>query len=210
LREDIFLPPSEVEQPNLTGEQLASLRAYEAEVRQAIGTSAEMEMLIRAYRDGNRPVPKVGDPLPAGISLPKFLVVAAKRDNQWYQAHISKELPDGKVSLRFSGSRFDATLPRSDLRLPPPQVKQPNVASPFAAEATAAGRAAMVTATEFRTWTDSSGTFKIEARFVEHLGESIRLVRKDGKEIVVLLARLSESDRQFAGQLAKPTNPFNP
>jgi hypothetical protein len=210
LREDIFLPPPEVEQPNLTGEQVASLRAYEAEVRQAIGGSAEIETLIRAYRDGNQPVPKVGDPLPAGISLPKFLVVAAKRDNQWYQAHISKELPDGKVSLRFSGSRFDATLPRSDLRLPPPQVKQPNVASPFAAEAITAGRAATVTAAEFRTWTDSSGTFKIEAKLVEHLGESIRLVRKDGKEITVPLARLSEADRQYATRLAKPTNPFGP
>jgi hypothetical protein len=207
LREDMFLPPPEVEQPNLTQEQIASLRAYEAEVRRSIGDSAELETLIRAYRDGKQPVPKVGEPLPAGVTLPKFLVVAAKRDNQWYQAHISGELPDGRVSLRFSGERFDAKLPRADLRLPPSEVKQPNVDSPFDTTTPAAVSSATA-ASQFRTWTDASGAFQIEARLIEHLGESVRLVRKDGKEIVVPLARLSEADRQYAATATKAENPF--
>jgi hypothetical protein len=160
----MFLPPPEVEQPNLTQEQLASVRAYEAEVRGSIANSAELETLIRAYRDGKQPVPKVGEPPPAGVTLPKFLVVAAKRDNQWYQAHISGELPDGRVSLRFSGERFDAKLPRADVRLPPPEVKQPNVASPFATATPAAVSSATTAAPQFRTWTDVSGAFQIEAR----------------------------------------------
>jgi len=208
LREDIFLPPPEVEQPNLTKEQLASVRAYEADVRRSIANSAELETLIRAYRDGKQPVPKVGEPLPAGVTLPKFLVVAAKRDNQWYQAHISGELPDGRVSLRFSGERFDAKLPRADLRLPPPEVKQPNVASPFDTTTPAAVSPAASASPQFRTWSDASGAFQIEARLIEHLGESVRLVRKDGKEIVVPLARLSEADRQYVATAAKAENPF--
>jgi hypothetical protein len=184
------------------------VRAYEAEVRRSIANSAERETLIRAYRDGKQLVPKVGEPLPAGVTLPKFLVVAAKRDNQWYQAHISGELPDGRVSLRFSGERFDAKLPRADLRLPPPEVKQPNVASPFDTTTPAAVSPAASASPQFRTWSDASGAFQIEAKLIEHLGESVRLVRKDGKEVVVPLARLSEADRQYAATATKAENPF--
>jgi hypothetical protein len=64
------------------------VRAYEAEVRRSIANSAETETLIRAYRDGKQPAPKVGEPLPAGVTLPKFLVVAAKRDNRAVYHHV--------------------------------------------------------------------------------------------------------------------------
>jgi hypothetical protein len=212
LREDMFLAPPEVEQPNLTPDQVAALRAYEAGLRQSIGDSPETEAVIRAYRDGDQPVPKVGEPLPAGVSLPKYLVVAAKKGNQWYQAHFHSELPDGKLSVRFSGSRFDDKLPRTDVRLPPPEVKQPNVASPFGSASSptvSTGTAGTPAAGEFRTWSDATGTFKIEAKLVEHLGESVRLVRKDGKEVVVPLSRLSAADRQHAAAI-QATNPFDP
>ena len=124
------------------------------------------------------------------------------------EAHISGELPDGRVSLRFSGERFDAKLPRADLRLPPPEVKQPNVASPFDTTTPAAVSPAASASLQFRTWSDASGAFQIEAKLIEHLGESVRLVRKDGKEVVVPLARLSEADRQYAATATKAENPF--
>ena len=107
-------------------------QAFEQRIKQELESSADgpeaTERLIRSYRDGTLPVLKVGDPVPNDLSLPKFMVVAAKKpDGQWYQAHISGVQPDGKVSIRFSCDRADSTVARSDLRLPPAEVKAPNL-----------------------------------------------------------------------------------
>ena len=53
-----------------------------------------------------------------------------------------------------------------------------------------------------RTWTDTSGKFRIRATLVERIGENVRLKKSDGKEISVPLARLSETDRKWLQQWA--------
>jgi hypothetical protein len=213
LREDMFLPPPEVDQPKLSQEQRAALDGYRGRVQSSLGSSpAEIqanEQLNRAYRDTKTPLPKTGSPLPEGVRLPKFFVVAAQKDDgQWYQAHVHEELPDGRFSLRFSGERWDAKLPRTKLRLPPPEVASPNnppVVSSGAAVASSASP-------EFRTWTDSSGKFRVQAKFVADEGGNVRLVREDGKEFTVPAARLSAADRQYLQSLrtANSDNPFPP
>ena len=58
----------------------------------------------------------------------------------------------------------------------------------------------------YRTWTDSTGKHQVEAAFVCFDGGKVRLKKKDGKEIAVPLARLSEPDQEFAKkQLAEPS-----
>ena len=55
-----------------------------------------------------------------------------------------------------------------------------------------------------RTWTDASGTFKIEATLVEVKktddGLQAQLVKADGKRMAILLSQLSESDATLAKQ----------
>jgi hypothetical protein len=64
----------------------------------------------------------------------------------------------------------------------------------------------------FRTWTDTTGQFSIEAKFVGEDGDKVRLVNKDGKELKVPLAKLRESDRKHVESLRGPAavNPFAP
>lgn len=49
----------------------------------------------------------------------------------------------------------------------------------------------------FRTWSDASGSFKLEAQLVKQTGDSVTLRRKDGKEVTLPLVKLSKSDQEF-------------
>jgi uncharacterized protein (TIGR03067 family) len=55
-----------------------------------------------------------------------------------------------------------------------------------------------------RTWRDSSGQFQIEARFVRIAGDSVVLLRNDGVEISVPVAKLSAADQAFVRTKATP------
>ncbi len=54
-----------------------------------------------------------------------------------------------------------------------------------------------------REWSDSSGSFKVEASFVRLEDKTAVLKRKDGKEVKVPLSRLSPEDRELAESFAK-------
>lgn len=49
----------------------------------------------------------------------------------------------------------------------------------------------------FRTWSDASGSFKLDAQLVKFAGDSVTLRRKDGKELTLPLTKLSKSDQEF-------------
>ena len=61
-----------------------------------------------------------------------------------------------------------------------------------------------------RTWTDASGSFKIEAELVEVLetddGLEARLKKPDGQEMVILLSQLQESDAALATDFFNAAN----
>jgi len=52
-------------------------------------------------------------------------------------------------------------------------------------------------ADDFRTWSDASGKFKIEAKFVAVEDEKAILLNKEGKRLAIPLAKLSEKDRGY-------------
>ena len=63
-------------------------------------------------------------------------------------------------------------------------------------------------AQEMRTWTDATGKFKVQAKFVEMTDGKVTLERADGKRVVVPLTKLSEADRKYVAQLGGEENPF--
>jgi hypothetical protein len=90
---------------------------------------------------------------------------------------------------------------------------QPNVPLPGATPARGGAQAAAANAAPaFRTWTDATGKFSIEAKFVGEDGDAVRLVKQDGTELKVPLAKLSESDRKYVESRRGPAavNPFAP
>lgn len=50
---------------------------------------------------------------------------------------------------------------------------------------------------EIREWTDSTGRFKIRARFVSYALGKLKLAKEDGSEIELQIDRLSEEDQAF-------------
>lgn len=63
-------------------------------------------------------------------------------------------------------------------------------------------------AQEMRTWTDATGKYKVQAKFVELVEGKVTLERADGKRVVVPLDRLSEADRKYVADLGGQKNPF--
>ena len=61
-----------------------------------------------------------------------------------------------------------------------------------------------------RTWTDSTGTYKIEGEFVKLSDGKVEIRRDDGKLIRIPLDKLSEDDRKFARKAAKPAGDETP
>lgn len=53
---------------------------------------------------------------------------------------------------------------------------------------------------EYRTWTDSTGRFKVEAKFVEFVGGKVRLLTRDGKTLNLPLEKLSTEDQAQVNQ----------
>ena len=152
------------------------------------------------------PVKELGPAVTDQTPLPPGLILAARRHSSWYAAKVLGELSDGRIQVQFQKVPWKEDLARADLRLAPPEVEQPNV-DPAQLSGKTSGPPA---GQGFRTWADDSGTFTIQAKYAGIDGQNIRLVREDGKEIKVPLARLSEADRQHVEKLrlAQPTNPF--
>ncbi|OAI57739.1 hypothetical protein AYO49_06425, partial [Verrucomicrobiaceae bacterium SCGC AG-212-N21] len=63
-----------------------------------------------------------------------------------------------------------------------------------------------------RTWSDASGSFRIEADIVRILDREVLLKTKDGREVKVAIAKLSAGDQKFladqARATAKPADPM--
>lgn len=53
---------------------------------------------------------------------------------------------------------------------------------------------------EFRTWTDSTGTHKVEAAFVDIKDGQVRLKKKDGNILTIALDKLSDGDREVVAK----------
>lgn len=54
-----------------------------------------------------------------------------------------------------------------------------------------------------RTWTDSTGKYKVEAEFVDFQDGSVRLRKTDGKMIALPLKKLSAADQRFVTHLTR-------
>ena len=152
------------------------------------------------------PLKEMGPPVTGQTPLPPGLIVAALRHGGWYAAKVLGELNDGRIQVQYQKVPWKAELARADIRLAPPEVEQPNVDPAPLSGKTSGGSEGQA----FRTWTDDSGTFTLQAKYAGIEGENVRLVREDGKEIKVPLERLGKADRQHVEKLrsAKPSNPF--
>jgi hypothetical protein len=116
---------------------------------------------------------------------------------EWQKGRVLRVMPDGKslqVRAIINNRPQAGVVPLEDVR-------------PVGGEAPANKTAAPPPVV--RTWSDSSGKFRIEAVYVGQEGDAVKLRKSDGAEISVPLARLSKEDQEYvalraaAGDAAK-------
>jgi hypothetical protein len=66
---------------------------------------------------------------------------------------------------------------------------------------------------KLRTWSDSTGTYKVEASFVKSESDKVTIKKADGKNITLSVKKLSQADQEYVeqqtkAQANKPENPF--
>ncbi len=128
----------------------------------------------------------------------------------WRPAIIKKLLPDGKVDiahLLWGKDHMPATVARRNIQLAPPELEQP--ARPKSVSASVSKSGAPATGKGSRTWSDVSGKFQVEAKFVSVSDGKVNLLRADGRILSVPLEKLSPKDQAFVEQMQAPENPFN-
>lgn len=64
--------------------------------------------------------------------------------------------------------------------------------------------------TEFRTWSDATGKFSVDAKFISRENDEIKLEKEDGRVITLALEKLSKADQDYLAELAKDEDPDNP
>ncbi|MCE9547447.1 MAG: DUF1559 domain-containing protein [Planctomycetia bacterium] len=120
-------------------------------------------------------------------------------------------LPDGKIRAVF----FDMHVEVLDAKMDPARLrsmiliddKAPAAgATPAPAGAAGGGATAPGAEQPWRTWTDASGSHQVEAQLIAVEGDSVRVKKKDGKVVLVPLARLSAADQEYAKK-AMPAKP---
>lgn len=69
--------------------------------------------------------------------------------------------------------------------------------------------AAAARADDFRTWTDATGRYKLEAKLVSVEQGSVTLVRRSGEKVKIALEKLSKADQEHLAR-QQSDNPFRP
>lgn len=149
------------------------------------------------------PVPSTARPVTADTPLYVGQILQFQDHAFWKPAEILELLNDGQVKIHPRGwptAVWDKAITRDKLQLAPEELFQP-AKSPVS-----------TTDADMRTWSDVTGTYKIEATYLGVADGNVQLKRQDGKEIQVPLDKLSPRDRDFVQQVQeaakKPENPF--
>lgn len=172
------------------------------------------------------PVPSTGLKVDSSTKLYIGQIIQVREHGRWVAAEIAELMDSGDVAIIYRGwgSNRRGTFRRADIQLAPPEVDQRLPAArdtlAVAPDATAPEQApqvssvTIVTTIKSRSWSDVSGTFRVEALYLGIQGDQVLLRRKDGKEVSVPLARLSADDQHYVATLIEEAqrlgNPFEP
>lgn len=158
-------------------------------------------------------------PVTTRTPLPIGLILCARDFAGWHPVEVREVLPGDNVKVHFRGwGPREGVISRADLRLAPEDLDQPAVDPQTLAQTRGETGARTETtdsgaALSYRTWSDDTGSFKIEAEFLGVVEAKVHLRRKDGREVKVPLVRLSKADQEEVRKLQqKPpaSNPFEP
>lgn len=122
----------------------------------------------------------------------------------WKPAIVAEVQPHGLVLTKNVSIPERTTLyPRAQIQLAPPELPQPEQPRRLPASRTGS-----------RIWTDASGQHKIEAELLRKTDSDVVLLRQDGREVTLPIAKLSKTDQTFLRRVPaeqeQVENPFEP
>jgi hypothetical protein len=128
-------------------------------------------------------------------------ILEVNLNNDWRKCIVQLVTSRGRyIRVKVEGSGQIVNLPSTRYRELASAKPKPAVAANDGTPTANAGA--------FQTWTDTTGTFRIEAKFVELVSGVVKLQRKDGKSISVPLNKLSKADQDRVQAMMSADNPF--
>ena len=165
---------------------------------------ATQKSLAKAYQ-GPSPVKSTGLVVESITPLYVGQLVQAQRPRRgsfWRAGRIKELMPDGSVKIAFltwgkENDRDIVVVPRRNIQLAPPELEQP------------ARRGSTSSAPSgFRTWSDATGRFTVEAEFINVSNGKVNLKRGDGRTMSIAIDKLSSRDQAYINRIQPSENPF--
>lgn len=201
-RDNLRLDDKVKEGDHFIGRRAASFHAQEVEILEVlpnnrvkirfVGLPEGFDQVQRKV-DLERFIPiKTNDKLEVGQ-----MVYYAKRGRRDHidDVEIKEILPNGRIKVGYPGrnDNWDEIVPRSQLGWGDPRDRE-KAKGGGGGEGGGGGDG-------FRIWTDSTGKFKVEARFDSLAGDKVKLAKRDGKTVELPLDKLSDKDKKFIDNL---------
>ncbi len=175
----------------------------------------DLDYKLNKEYEGPHPVPSSDLPISEATELYVGQIIQAREHGSfWWPAELGELKADGKLFIKFRGwgNNRTATLTRSNIQLAPKQVKQPQRPARSVGQTSLDLEKPLEPKT--RTWTDASGSFKVEAVYIGVSDGKVVLRRTDNREVSVPLSRLCLEDRRYVAEMQEAAkklgNPFEP
>ena len=147
-------------------------------------------------------VPRGAQVVPEDLVVDEGTPVAFCWAWKWQAATVLSSNDDGSLNIHWDGhsDAWDCSVLRSQLIIQDKTVRK---------LVRKHGKSSDDLMKTLRTWTDATGTFKVEARFVSKEGDKVTIRTDAGRDITLPLAKLSDKDQKLlAGIKPAAENPF--
>jgi len=168
------------------------------------GTIKSGRRISTRSRPINISIPPNAQVIPKDLAIPPGTPLAACWARKWNEVTALEENEDGSIFVKWEsfGSEYDMT--RDQLIIEDKTVKKL-----LAEAAQESGQSEDDLRKTLRTWTDASGSHKVEAKYVSRNEKEVTLKTDAGREIVLPIDKLCEKDRELLSKIkAKVANPF--
>jgi ribosomal protein L11 len=161
-------------------------------------------------------VPSDSEFVPKNADLKPGTKLEACYGGKWNPITFLSANSDGTLTVRWDdyGPSFDCSMVRNELIIKKAVLKEPPASSLPASSPSASGPTASNLPSssppiaEIRTFTDSTGKFKVKATIVKQTDTQVTLLTDKGKEVTLPLSKLSAADQEFLRSNANAKNPF--
>jgi hypothetical protein len=170
----LIYPLTSHEGPFIRTAAFGAIKKWAPDLHDKAALNYRYRMSTEAVEPPDRPVTK-DTPLPVG------LIVCARSQCGWRGAEVREVLSNGKVKVKYGGNSppWDLEVARADLQLAPDEVDQPNLDEKALTLVRGTGGASAAGASAFRTWTDNTGTFRLEAEVRGVADGKVKLLIRD-------------------------------